>query len=224
MFPLEGPVTAVLRIFDVVVGVALERSLKDNQMVFLALRKFTKKMATGPSRRVHRFYFELLYWSSLVLLVSLALRSAIGSEVHLKHTYVEAHGPMSLFLKDLVFLVLFGVLLVRAALSESIARFMLWLTMFLVVGIVWSLIDIAFSGGSPFGCRWLGINAVQLVLTVSGWWWLRRKPGRAPHTLALLPLCYAAIFCFDVMQMVEASGPNQTATVWFSGSPPDRTL
>jgi hypothetical protein len=227
MSPLEGPITAVLRVFDVVIGVALERSLKDNRMVERALYLFEKTRPKKPGDNGHGrhiFIFELLYWASLAVLVSLALRFAIGSEVHLRHTYLETHGSLPAFLKDLVFLVFFGVLLVRAAFSARLAEFMLWLTAFLVLGIIWSLLDIAISSVAPFGCRWLLVNSFQLALTLLGWLWVHRKPGHAPYMLTILAVGYIAIFCFDVMQMIEASGPNQTGTVWFSGSPPNRTL
>jgi hypothetical protein len=209
--PLEGPVTAVLRVFDVVVGVALERFLKDDRMVDFARDQFQTarvKRIGHNARRWDRLIWETLYWASLVVLVSLALRFAIGSEVHMKHTYVEAKGSVSLFLKDLGFLVLFGVLLVRAALSPKLADFMLWLTTFLVVGMVWSWVEIVTLARSPFGSWWLLINSLQLALTILGWWWVHRKPGHAPYMLAILAVCYAAIFCFDVEQLIETSGPT----------------
>jgi hypothetical protein len=213
MSSLEGPVTAVLRVFDVVVGVALERFLKDFRWVLLREVRIFVKARAKANPGAHRWshpIFEVLYWASLTLLVSLALRFAIGSEVHLKHTYLESPGPLSLFLKDLVFLVLFGVLLVRAALSKQLSEFMLWLTTFLVVGILWSWIEIATSAQSPFGCWWLLVNSVQLALTVVGWLWVHWKPGHAPQMLAILAVCYVVIFCFDVKRMIQTSEPVQT--------------
>jgi len=209
MSSYEGPIIAVLRVFDVVVGIAFERFLKDDRMIHAALRHFVKFRANkgvGPSMLAKKSIYEILYWASFLLLVTLALRFAIGSEVHLKHSYQDMQGSVGQFVKDLAFLVLFGVFLVRAALSAKLTDLLWWLTMFLGTGAIWSLVEILSRPTSWFGCWWLFVNLLQLALTLIVWWSLCRWPHHASFILVLLAVCFAVLFYVDVKQLIEMSG------------------
>jgi len=208
MSSLEGPVTAVLRIFDVVVGVALERALKDDGMIRFALRQFRYVRGYRFRRGTKPLHvaYEVIYWSSFLVLVSLALRFAIGSEVQMKHVYGEATLESTLgFMGDLLFLVLFGVVLVRAALSARLTDFLRWLIMFSLLGIIWSCIELARWPGSPYGCWWLGLNSLQLAFTLPCRWMIRRRPRDARYALMALAAVYMTLFAVDVWHLVEMS-------------------
>jgi len=157
----KGTVDVVLVTFAVVVGVALERFLTDEHVFIRA--EFEADM--------NRFWW--LYALSFTALFCLAMRFLVGSDFHLRFTYVtNRRGPICFF-TDLVFLVAFGVILVRAALSESPCEFMYGLIRFLVLSVIWDALEMFRT--SARGERWCRIahpkikpeHAKPLI-----WFWL----------------------------------------------------
>src|SRR5438270_4212008 len=114
---IEGAVEAVLLAFTVVVGVALERFLKDHAVVI--------------QEKYQGWRHELFYWSALTILITLAIRFLVGSYIHLHFTYAEVPTLKTVlrFLKDLFFLFVFGTFLVRAALALTSKSFIFWIMM-----------------------------------------------------------------------------------------------
>jgi hypothetical protein len=99
------------------------------------------------------------FWA-LVALLSLLLRYLIGSAIHLNDTYVKRVAPpapplsqsAALLFKDLIFLVVFGIVILSIETTVSGPQFEFWpfafgCALFLLCGLLWSLID--------FVCRWI---------------------------------------------------------------------
>jgi hypothetical protein len=196
MLNFADPVRAVLAIFGVVVGVALEF--------------FIRKPLEGEEKNLPKgLVRDVVYFSAFTALVSLALRFVIGSEIHLNHTYV-AHGTPEdylKFLRDICFLVLFGALLVKVALSKDLREFTSWLIKFFLACIAWSLIE---CPKTEFGRWWLGLNLLQLVITLAFGglmkWFVDKKTNPGPYKAilaALLAAFYFAIFSFDLRKLME---------------------
>lgn len=201
----EGPVTIVLNVFAVVVGVALERFL-------------TKSPMTGEDPAQYwsdRLFFRVLfYWASLTILCSLSIRFLAGSHYHLQHVYVASQIPPNLqmatirwFLKDLAFLLAFGVFLVRAALSTTPESFLMWLIRFLVAAVLWCLLESALLHFWPIhsyvGKLWLPINLTQLLLTLVGWVMVKSRKNWCPSIFTALAVCYVIAFCLDMRFIIE---------------------
>jgi hypothetical protein len=105
--------------------------------------------------------------------IALLLRFIIGSAVHLNLCYVvepRSVKPVMLF-KDLAFLIVFGLLAVfMIKAGDNVASFATRAFVFVLIGLLWSLVD-AFvrqgqTGGeqSLFSRMWIKIDAGQLVL------------------------------------------------------------
>src|SRR2546421_131710 len=109
MLNFKDPVTVVIGIFAVVVGAALERFLTARPM----------DLGQNVTKRSHR---ELFYWSALIVLLSLIIRFFVGAAAHLAGMYLkpDALKPWDMYLlfKDMVFLIVFGVFLVKVAISK----------------------------------------------------------------------------------------------------------
>jgi hypothetical protein len=164
------------------------------------------------------------FWA-LIALLSLLLRYLIGSAIHLNDTYVKRVGETkpalsqsTLFLfKDLVFLVLFGIVVLTIARTVKgnfqIAPFLLGCKIFLLCGLAWSVVDIIsrylLSKACPawWGREWLDLSAYglwpfldlsQLLFTfwVSSW-----TADELPQT-RWLALVYFAFLFVDVCYLI----------------------
>jgi hypothetical protein len=121
--------------------------------------------------------------------VALLLRFILGSAVHLNLCYVvepRSKMPVMLF-KDLAFLIVFGVIAVFMINAKNdVLAFAARAGVFVLVGLLWSLIDWAARSGqadpgekSLLSREWIGIDLVQLVgiagvLFLPGNWLLAR--------------------------------------------------
>jgi hypothetical protein len=190
MFNLADAVTVVLGIFGVVVGVALERFLTESPMV----RKYERNCPNCWLR-------GLFFWSSLTMLISVILRFFIGATIQLHDAYVSNLGPMPRFFKDLAFLIVFGVFLVKVGLSKTSIEFTRWLMWFFGCAITWSLIAIVMRTDQDLALLWLILNLIQLGITAVCCWLLDKKPSWVPYILASLAVCYAILFGFDLEKM-----------------------
>jgi len=223
---IEGAVEAVLLAFTVVVGVALERFLKDHSVV--------------AEQKYQGWRHELCYWSALTILITLAIRFLVGSYIHLHVTYVDTPTIKILlrFLKDLFFLFAFGTFLVRAALAERFRSFMYWIMMFSGAGVAWSIIEVI-TRPNHLAWAWLLINLFQFVVTFACWKYVDSRPDilrGMPAIFAVLVIMFAGLFCVDLWQIIIGSGwtqlpreslvdvlPERSATPADKKESPDRT-
>jgi drug/metabolite transporter superfamily protein YnfA len=107
-----------------------------------------------------------------VATVALLLRFIVGSAVHLNLCYVaepRSKKPVMLF-KDLVFLVLFGLCAVFMIDADDVRAFALRAGLFIVVGLIWSVLDWLFRRGQTdpgeqtlFSGPWMLIDIALLV-------------------------------------------------------------
>jgi hypothetical protein len=154
----------------------------------------------------------LFYWTSLTILCSLAIRFLVGSDFHLRYLYLQPKHSLSIvdirwFLKDLAFLLAFGVFLVRAALSQTPTSFLMWLIRFLAVAVLWCLLEMVLSHFWPLhayvGKPWLAINSAELVTTFIAMLVIRKRVKWCPSAFTVLAICYVIGFCFDLQFIIE---------------------
>jgi hypothetical protein len=208
--PFEGPVRAVLAVFGVVVGLALTRFLTSSQMIKGHIHVLKNSI---NARKFIRIRASLFYWSSLMILSSIILRFYIGSTAHLHDTYqVNAAltlKDMVLFLKDLFALIVFGILLVKMALSLNPREFLHWLIWFFRLCILWCLAEI-FTRGGFLAKWWLLLNLFQLLFAYAGWILLRRRtrqPRWVLGVLGTLAVLYTLSFIADMRTIVKRPPP-----------------
>ena len=109
----------------------------------------------------------------------------IGSAIHLNHVYVAPKGktePRSfsvlLLFKDVIFLVVFGVIAVFISKAESADLFVDRAGWFLLSGLAWSVLDVALRSfwrdprehprplkERPFWAIWILLDGLQLAFT-----------------------------------------------------------
>jgi hypothetical protein len=152
----EDIVDVVVSVFAVLVGIALENFLANPQQHFCPV----------PTK--------LFHWSAFAALICLSLRFIIGSNVHLKETYIPARRAAAgkaaeervwRFDKDLLSLIFFGVALVQAAGATTFRAFLGWLITFLAASIVWDISERACEN-SRFWKKWLVMDFTQCALTI----------------------------------------------------------
>jgi hypothetical protein len=199
MLDLTSPVKIILDLFAVVVGVAIERFLTESSL-------FTEPYCTKPWLNGQKRWLRVLFcWACLTILTSLALRFLVGSEHEMHAAYKSVQGvvPIYWFFEDLAFLLVFGVFLVKTALSTKPEDFVLWLIRFFVAAIIWSLIDfVHLRMHDPTGIWWFGVNLIQLLLAVAVFFHSRSEPKKVPIFFAFLAVCYATLFGADVLILV----------------------
>jgi hypothetical protein len=192
---IAGAVIAVLQAFNVIVGVALARFLRDQPLV-------VESEYEGERR-------ELLYWSTLIIMVTLAIRFLVGSYVHLHMSYAKPPTPhdFHLFLKDLFFLFAFGAFLVRTSFSTTCRDFLRWIMIFSITDVVWCWIEIKYRP-EPLAWNWMWIGLVQLAITSICWMFLLRvkQSSRNLGIFAFLVIVFVALFWIDLKQILFASG------------------
>jgi len=203
--------------FLVVVGVALHTFFWHYAMgIDLGIADPKDVDEVTPMRRKH---YWTCYGLALFILFSVALRFLIGSRAHTSSTY-STDVSVWQFIRDVVFLMAFGLCLVRASLARRHHRLMFWLIVFSVLGITWSSMECQ----SPYGRLWLQTNLVQFLATVGAWFYLRnppKSPPEIPYThklisvLSVLAAVYAYIFVWDMWKVSLI--PPSTA---MGGTPP----
>lgn len=205
----DHTIEVVTAAFVVVIGVAVERSLAD-----FPLGKYEpvfRDPATGKPKRNLWFWLGC-YALSQMIIVTLVLRFLMGSDTHLRRTFVETKGIQDLqrFIGDVCALMFFGAFLVGAALSRSVRRFMMWLALVSAVGIFWSLRESCWYQEGYFGNWWLRISVLQFVVTLP-LFLLCRKFGQHPKagiwvvrcSLIAAFLLYAVIFPLDLKHIIS---------------------
>jgi hypothetical protein len=193
---LDQSVAVALNIFAVVVGVALKQFLTDSPMI---------KGFTNVTRKQR----AQLYWSALAVLAALILRFFVGGTVHLRSAFVKKDlqpSDMALFFKDLFFLILFGVLIVKIASSNRPAEFNRWLMRFLAAGIIWCIIEIPIRWHSPLrslAIWWLSANLIQLAVTAFCAWRMRKVAGSERHMFLILAIFFVFVLGLDLQAMAR---------------------
>lgn len=193
--PMAEAAESSLAIFAVLVGLALTEFI---------LAQFRNPIDTAP----------LVRWSLFAALVGLLLRYFIGSAIHIRRTYVYSppFKQASWFLlKDLIFLVLFGVYAVAMSQSEHPSEFMTRAIQLLAIAFVWSLLDpishVGICGKPPAVSSWkywIWINFAQLVVTLVILQLLVSK-GKMWGT-ALLGAIYSGLFVLEYVY--DLHGPS----------------
>ncbi len=191
MFDFSGPVHLVVEMFVVVVGVALHSFLVE------------EKAWLKPYENRLRVTMD---WACLTILSSLALRFCIGSDAQLRSAYLRGtYGAWDLawFNFDLLFLLAYGVFLVKAARSHCLVDFVDWLMRLLGAAVLWNVVEMmrslirSCSLTNYIGRPWLYLNASLLVLTFLARWRLKKSTSHAPQMMAALAFFYAVAFCLD---------------------------
>jgi hypothetical protein len=151
----EPGIDVVLRIFAVLVGVTLANFLNNlKDFAYLA--------------------DKWVFLTAFAALTALGLRLFIGTAYHLKMNYLEQsnEGPILLFFKDVVVLMVMGFFLVHITHAPSISEFMRRALLLLGVVLCWDLLETVFCGiqthqwpRKTLGLHWLLLDAVQFLVT-----------------------------------------------------------
>jgi len=172
---------------------------------------------------------DVIAWIVLVALSALLLRFIIGSAIHLNYTYVEKTGnqtrskSVALLFKDLIFLVLFGMLAITmtAALTKNgvdLAAFLRGACLYLLAGFLWSPVDhvarkfhvwwtesdFETAHVGSFWRTWMVVDAIQLVVTVLllvGAFFCR---GLDPWIALIAATLYVGFLLYDMYKMIGA--------------------
>jgi hypothetical protein len=160
----------------------LERSVEITLLVFSTFSGFAlvRFVTTNPSGT--RFEDSLqssgtLWWLAIAL-SALLLRFMLGSAIHLNQRFGSGAVPgdpdpkvLVFFVKDLLFLVAFGLLSVKMTLTTNLHDFIYWSTAFVSLGFFWNVVDQIVRGAidrTPndydFEKSWLVIDFLQSIL------------------------------------------------------------
>jgi hypothetical protein len=151
-------------------------------------------------------------WALLILL-ALLLRYIIGSAIHLNRTYNPPaadydHSPSTwMFLKDIGFLIAFGVVAIRITRAPTFFHFFQQSALFVGISLLWSITDAVIHGlgwashEKPFYLIWMPIDAAQLLLTLLIYACLNE-----PHLVAkVLTVVYMLFFFGDLVLMIRVN-------------------
>lgn len=199
----QQAVTVISSTFTVFTGFAL------NQAVTSAF-KITDIQSFGDFHKLGDWH-----WGALIALIALLLRFIIGSTVHLNRTYVlpPATAPLPagpppqgvsqsvpMLLKDLAFLVLFGIaaLLMTGGInrSDGLKELLIGGSVYLGFAILWSLVDtlvrdvwtLDHTGTATGPGPGTAVATTDYVGSRSDWWWLGLAAFQLIVTLVLLLL------------------------------------
>ncbi|SPF39151.1 membrane hypothetical protein [Candidatus Sulfopaludibacter sp. SbA4] len=169
-------------------------------------------------------------WVLSLSLILLVLRLFIGTANHLETTYAEDEGgefnrTTGCFLKDIGFLIAFGLMSVLIARSDPAApeSFLKRTMLLLLITSLWSVGDALWhwlmSSGKPRWYRWwLFCDSCQFLLTAVFWRWAPRLPGDCwllPRGWGLrglvLVLLFAGFFIVDVRNILKMRQFKATA-------------
>ena len=152
-------------------------------------------------------------------LVALLLRYIIGSAIHLKNAYAVSQldyrdsPSIGRMLKDILFLVLFGLVAVHMTHSKTIDHFIQQAGVFVAISLLWSISDPFFrkwpfgriwgpaiGGQKPFWKIWAPIDALQLAFTLLAYRYMRGDPIWAAKALAF---AYTGFVAVDLVLMLR---------------------
>ena len=175
---------------------------------------------------------DITVWVLSLILILLVLRLFIGTANHLKTTYAEIEGgddhadefncTTGFFLKDVGFLIAFGVVSILIAKSDpkAPASFLKRTLLLLLITSLWSILDVLLHwvarvrewfkrSRARSWCRWwLLCDSSQLLLTAIFWRWGLLLPRTwcwswlRPRGLTLIAL-FAGFFIADVRKILE---------------------
>lgn len=167
----ENAIRAILTAFGIFTGVAIKSVLDE------------VRFSEAPTWLAIFDSFADSHLFIALATIGLLLRYIVGSSVHLNLCYVTAPRSTSWWMlyKDLGFLILFGLIAVFMIKAKSVTAFEVRASIFVGVGLLWSLLDWlirdVFEWCGPeagekslFSLPWIGIDIFQLVLTLLIWW------------------------------------------------------
>ncbi len=212
----EQIVKVVLATFAVFTGFVFSGTLKDD----LVLPDFTGWFGWVV------WFDQWRFWAFFALM-ALLLRYIMGSAVHLNFMYVPgkaADGTKSearsqsvfLLFKDLMFLVIFGVIamsIANAAKPDTgrVDVFMHRAMLFVAAGFSWSVLDAALrwawsfcrskEGPGYFWLIWSALDAMQFIATAI----ILAYVTDALCAMKTLAAVYAVFLFFDIVAMVRAA-------------------
>jgi hypothetical protein len=156
-------------------------------------------------------------WLCFFLISSLFLRFHLGSSNHLWYEYVRLKPGASEvtwfeLMKDFSFLTLFGILALVACYSPSVVGLLYRLSIWLAVGIVWSLVPTATAKGETKPRAdwnfWLPLNAATFALTwIAAVLWTR-APECGIKFLYVLVAAYIVGLAADFLLQVHVLGED----------------
>lgn len=165
----DDAVKAILTTFGVFTGFAIKAAFD------------TSKIKLPEASASWWGFLDLLKSPDLftgVAVVALLLRFILGSAVHLNLNYATEprYKHFAMLFKDLGFLVVFGLFAVLMIEAPTVQTFEIRASWFILVGSIWSLLDLIIRGvpfippqKAPFSARWMGIDALQLILILLVW-------------------------------------------------------
>lgn len=200
-----APIGVVVEAFVVICSFAVAQFFTDGGTVVDQDPAF--RASAEQKEPQHNFWYWACYAFALTALVTLVLRFLAGSHEQLTKGYPEVRTRQDFdrFLTDVSFLMVFGALLARTALTKTVRAFVAGLAGISAVGVLWSVI----RGEGKLGCWWLGVNVVQLVLTVALVMCCPPR-GSAPNAgakkvravLAVAAAWFCLAFYFDLQEIV----------------------
>ena len=205
----EHVVKTVLATFAVFTGLTISNYVKDTIFTVDHLRAYYDWQDWAGDWRCWAF----------AALVCLLLRYLIGSAIHLNYMYVTPKGrdePRSfsvlLLFKDVIFLVVFGVIAVFISKAESADLFVDRAGWFLLSGLAWSVLDWLMRRfwpdprehprplkERPFWAIWILLDGLQLALT---WGLVSCIEDDLVKAIALAVIFTVFLF-FDILAMVR---------------------
>jgi nucleoside 2-deoxyribosyltransferase len=190
-FDFSQSVDVILVTFSVLVGVSLADFFDDTK--------------DKLPEHVHDWAF--------LMLVALLLRYLVGSAIHLKHAYRTApnfkHSASAfLFLKDIVFLIAFGLIAIKITHSVKLFHFWQQITIFIGISLLWSVTDPIFRKiwepsalqGRPLWEIWTTIDTAQFAVTLIVYICSKHDLYRV---VVILTFVYAVFFFLDLAALLR---------------------
>jgi hypothetical protein len=169
---LDRAVDRVLQVFGALSGFALVKFATTTM----------DKEPTGP----------WVVWPLAIALAAFLLRFIVGSAIHLNQRFVNdvptpdkiTPGVIALFIKDLFFVVAFGLIAVGLTECQSIETFIFWSMIFVSLGLAWGVIDFVVRGcgGDNWGkleIPWLVMDLLQTGIFFLLYIWSIPHPHKA---------------------------------------------
>jgi len=164
--------------------------------------------------------FGDLHWYAVIILGTLLLRYIIGSATHLTYTYAQKDAPADepnsaaviLLIKDLGFLVVFGVIAVRMSKASDFPAFLEFARWFLAWGLIWSVTDALVRfvwckvtrddyewPKRQFWLIWAVLDAAQLAVT----WLVPNMFASVSEQATVLAVFYVLFLYLDLKAMAR---------------------
>lgn len=210
----ERSIEVVIDIFIVIIGIAVERLITKFPLgEDLAFEPAdAQPLAEGRSRdhlKYHNGWYSFCYPLSLAIIITLALRFLVGSDFHLRHSYVIKPGDVHQFFWDVCFLLLFGGFIVKAALAKEILWFAGWLTWCSGVTVCWGLYAWPRAEQHLLISWWLKYDSIQFLITLAvtlGCWYCARRKWHKFCNVGLIALSawYLVFSYFDLIKILSS--------------------